>query len=301
MEFSFEQLRCFVTAAECGSFCGAARRLGKAQSAVSMAVALLEADLGVELFDRSGRSIRLTEEGRMLLLDALELLRQAEAMQERADFLAAGQVASLSVLFDGMLPEEAVSRLLAGFGERFPEMELHAGGGSGRSLLDAVSGGLADIAFQVSSEPLPTGLAEHHAGRLVRGLYAGADHPLAGRRTVQRRELARYRQIVIRSRDAASTCGIHSTSVWYVDSAPAAAALAARGAGWCILPCAAARREGKALRRIVCSSMIPAGLPVRMIWRTGRILGPAEHWLESTFANILAELSRNTEPAPKPS
>ncbi|WP_412180512.1 helix-turn-helix domain-containing protein, partial [Variovorax paradoxus] len=77
MEWTVDQLRQFVTTADCGSFSAAARRLGKAQSAVSTAIGLLEADLGVALFDRSRRNAQLSEAGQVLLLEARELLRQA--------------------------------------------------------------------------------------------------------------------------------------------------------------------------------------------------------------------------------
>ncbi len=56
MHWDLDQLRQFVATADGGSISAAARNLGKAQSAVSTAIALLEADLGVMLFDRSGRA-----------------------------------------------------------------------------------------------------------------------------------------------------------------------------------------------------------------------------------------------------
>lgn len=57
-----DQIQAFVMAAELGSFSAAARQMGKVQSAVSTAIANLEIDAGVELFDRSGRAPVLTEE-----------------------------------------------------------------------------------------------------------------------------------------------------------------------------------------------------------------------------------------------
>lgn len=51
MRFSIEQLQAFVASAEQGSFSAAARHLGKAQSVVSAAIANLEADLNLSLFD----------------------------------------------------------------------------------------------------------------------------------------------------------------------------------------------------------------------------------------------------------
>lgn len=67
MRYSPEALTAFVETVSCGSFSAAARRLRKSQSTISTAIAHLEADLGVQLFDRSSRQPVLTEEGKKVL------------------------------------------------------------------------------------------------------------------------------------------------------------------------------------------------------------------------------------------
>jgi len=64
---SLDQLHGFIAAAEEGSFSGAGRRLHRAQSVISQTIANLEGQMGVALFDRSGRYPALTEAGRLLL------------------------------------------------------------------------------------------------------------------------------------------------------------------------------------------------------------------------------------------
>ena len=64
---SLDQLRVLVTLADTGSFSAAGRKLGRAQSAISQAIATLESMQGVELFDRSGHRPQLTEVGRVLV------------------------------------------------------------------------------------------------------------------------------------------------------------------------------------------------------------------------------------------
>ena len=64
---SMDQLRTFIAAAEEGSFSAAGRKLRRAQSVVSQTLANLEQQVGFQLFDRSGRYPRLTEQGRVLL------------------------------------------------------------------------------------------------------------------------------------------------------------------------------------------------------------------------------------------
>jgi DNA-binding transcriptional LysR family regulator len=67
---SLDQIRTFIAAVDEGSFSAAGRRLGRAQSVVSQTLANLEGQLGVQLFERSGRYPVLTGEGRALLTDA---------------------------------------------------------------------------------------------------------------------------------------------------------------------------------------------------------------------------------------
>lgn len=83
--WNLEQLRLFVRVAELRSFSAVAREQRKAQSAVSSAIALLEADLGVGLFDRSsGRQPRLSESGAALLGGGARLAPRRTAGASRA-------------------------------------------------------------------------------------------------------------------------------------------------------------------------------------------------------------------------
>ena len=72
-------LNAFVAVAEQGGFSAAAEQLHLTQPAVSKRIALLEASLGVRLFDRLGRQVLPTEAGRLLLPRALQMLAEAEA------------------------------------------------------------------------------------------------------------------------------------------------------------------------------------------------------------------------------
>ncbi|MGC7974414.1 LysR family transcriptional regulator, partial [Salmonella enterica] len=76
---SLDQLRDFVQVADSGSFLAAARKLSRAQSAVSYAIATLEDQLGVLLFDRSGYRPQLTSPGVALLADARQVLDHVDS------------------------------------------------------------------------------------------------------------------------------------------------------------------------------------------------------------------------------
>src|SRR5579872_3669024 len=108
MNVSMEQLEAFAAAATHGSFSAAGRVLRKAQSAVSTQVANLETDLGVELFDRSGRHPVLTAAGERLLREAQVILdRRAHLIGIAASFEEHVET-RLVVAIDELYPERAL-------------------------------------------------------------------------------------------------------------------------------------------------------------------------------------------------
>src|SRR5438445_6930346 len=98
MRPSLESLSMFAEAAALGSFSAAARKLGKQQSTVSEAIANLEIDLGVTLFDRSTRRPTLTEHGRAMLVHAQQVLEASDRLDRSAQRLAGGLEAQLTLV-----------------------------------------------------------------------------------------------------------------------------------------------------------------------------------------------------------
>ncbi|MDP3309728.1 MAG: LysR family transcriptional regulator, partial [Polaromonas sp.] len=80
MRHSPEALTAFAEAATLGSFSAAARKLGKSQSTISSAIANLEIDLGLSLFDRSSRKPALTEHGRVMLGKVQDILAASDRL-----------------------------------------------------------------------------------------------------------------------------------------------------------------------------------------------------------------------------
>src|SRR5690606_10345865 len=101
---TLDQIRTFVTVADSGSFRSGAARLLRVQSAISHAIANLEAELGLQLFDRSGYRPVLTPEGQALLANARDILLRADAMRARARALGAGVELGLSLVADTLFP-----------------------------------------------------------------------------------------------------------------------------------------------------------------------------------------------------
>ena len=112
------------TVAELGSFRGAADRLGIAPSAVSQAVALLEADLGVRLLARTTRSTRPTDEGARLLErvgGALDEIGAALAETAARPEVPSG---ALRITMPHLAADEVVMRRIPEFVARYPLIEL---------------------------------------------------------------------------------------------------------------------------------------------------------------------------------
>ncbi|MGH6709270.1 MAG: LysR family transcriptional regulator, partial [Bradyrhizobium sp.] len=101
---TLNQLRTFVAVCEEASFSGAARKLRRAQSAVSHAIAALEAVLDVQLFEREAHRPELSAAGRSLLPDARAVIARTEEMKTRARSIAAVGAPQLSVAVDVYFP-----------------------------------------------------------------------------------------------------------------------------------------------------------------------------------------------------
>ena len=105
------QLRTFVSVADAGGVTRAVARLKLSQPAISRQILALEEDLGLALFHRVGRQVRLTADGEDLLRRSRRLLSDAESLRERADTLKQGQTGLLRV---GATPQ-VIETLLANF------------------------------------------------------------------------------------------------------------------------------------------------------------------------------------------
>lgn len=189
------QVRYFVAVAEELHFGRAAERTHVAQPALSKQVRNLERGLGVELFDRSERRVKLTDAGRAFLEKAysvLEGVREAEAAAMRA---ARGEVGRLSVGFTGYTLYGVLPEAVRAFGERFPGVELSVQEGCTRTLTEGLLNGRFDVGLlhppvaeeaedalaleTVASEPLIAALPEEHplAGRAEIPVAGLADDP----------------------------------------------------------------------------------------------------------------------------
>jgi len=118
-------LQTFVDIAEAGSIARAGTRLNVSQPAASRQVLALEAELGVRLFDRIGRRLRLTSEGEDLLRQSRRLLMEADLLKARARAFKGGHTGVLRVGATPMVIENTLSVFLSHYQLRHPGIDVH--------------------------------------------------------------------------------------------------------------------------------------------------------------------------------
>jgi DNA-binding transcriptional LysR family regulator len=117
-------LDCFIQSAMCGSFSAAARRLGVTPAAVSRSVAILERNLGVRLFQRSSRSLTITEDGERFLASIAESVESIQSAIAGVKTHAGKPAGTLKVSVSPTFGLDHVLPMLPAFLERYPDVHV---------------------------------------------------------------------------------------------------------------------------------------------------------------------------------
>ena len=179
----------FLHVAEMHSFSRAARELDYSQSAVSSQIAQLEEELGVPLFDRVGKTVRLTDAGQTFLHYARTLLTTAQqakaALQPAPEARGTLRVATADSLCSALMPG-----VLARFHALCPRVEVSFRSGSTQEMQDMLAANRADLAYtfdQPVTSPAFVRLLDEPEPCCF---LAPAGHPLAGRQGLTLADLA---------------------------------------------------------------------------------------------------------------
>ena len=179
----------FLHIAELHSFSRTARQLGYSQSAVSAQIAQLEAELGVPLFDRVGKTVRLTDAGETFLGYARALLTCAQ--QAQAALQPARQISGRLRI---ALADSVCSAFLPGLLKRYhalcPQVELVLRTASSEEMLQLLSSNQADLVYTLDQPILQPSIV--HAADVPEPVcfIAPTQHPLAGQTSVTLEQLA---------------------------------------------------------------------------------------------------------------
>jgi len=178
MRITLDALETLDAIVRAGTFAGAARALGKAQSAVSYGVRQLEEGLGVPLFDRSGHRALLTEAGQRVLDEGRVVLARARRIETIAARFTEDWEARLEIVVDGILPLEpilgALRQLSADGVPTTIQVKMEFLGG----VQDRFDRDRADVMI-VKDYVRSASLLERRLPEVEVVLVAASDHPLA--------------------------------------------------------------------------------------------------------------------------
>jgi DNA-binding transcriptional LysR family regulator len=268
-----------------GSFTRAATTLHLTQPAVTRQIAALEGELGALLFDRMGRTIRLSAAGEVLLPRAEALLQSAEEARRAVAEVAGGTAGKLTVAASSTLAAYVVPRLLRAFQAAHPGVELALRTGLSAQVRELVRSGAADVGLATTEGELTPHddsgpLAVHRLGRYETALVVPPDHRLARQTQVAPTDLSgepllamepgtNLRAFVDR---LLALSGVEAKITMELDSVEAIKRMVEAGIGVALLPRVAADTEAEA-GRLVALPLSGVPLPDReivLLWRKDR-------------------------------
>lgn len=270
------QVSYFVAVARQGAFSRAVAEVGVAQPALSQQVRGLERELGVALFDRTSRRVRLTAAGTAFLPRAEGLL--ADATRARIEMQAFATLARgrLVIGTQPSLEEMWLPRLLGQFHRRHAGIEIVLREETTAQLQEWLRAGTLDLAVLNQDGNAPSDLTTAPLFTEDLALVVAADHRLAGQRRVALVELRDESWILLKpgavTRDlvleASAVAGFAPRVVCEVAAWPPVRALAAAGLGVAVVPRSVAVAAGTEV------AVVEVGPPalartVALAWRTG--------------------------------
>ena len=192
---TLEQLRIFIAVAEHQHLTRAAAELNLTQSAVSAAIAALEARHGTRLFDRVGRRIELNETGRRFLPEARAILAQVASAEAALADLAGLKTGSLHLIASQTIANYWLPTHMHRFQSRFPGIALRLTIANTERAAASIHDGLADLGFIEGAIDDPV-LSIMPAADDELALVVGNTHGWAGRRTLSADELLESRWVL---------------------------------------------------------------------------------------------------------
>lgn len=291
---SLDHLRVLVAIDDTGSFSAAGRRLNRAQSAISQAVATLEETQQIKLFDRSGYRPVLTNVGQVLVDQARLVLAGAARFEAMAAGTRSGLEAQLTLAIDPLVPSAPLIDSLRALSDAFPTLPVNFSteglGGSLRRLRSDT----ASLAICLLLPTVPDDIVAYPLLKTVMRPVVASNHPLAklGRPATQS-DLESHIQLVLSDpvEPSGADYGLSSARLWrFVDLGRRFDFLYA-GFGWCRMPdhlVTEALTDGRLVALDIQADTTPRdGLTIYAAHRRDKVLGPAGRWVLDALRDSL--------------
>ncbi|WP_376873664.1 LysR family transcriptional regulator [Albirhodobacter sp. R86504] len=149
-------LKTFVAVAQLKGFSAAARALNTVQPAISRQIADLESELGVALFWRSTRDVRITAAGETLLREAIDILALEARARDLVRRVGHGQSGRLRIGFISSAAQAFLPRLIRSFRAQFPDVAVSLSEMTAQEQIEALNAGQLDVSL---SRPITRPLA----------------------------------------------------------------------------------------------------------------------------------------------
>ncbi len=289
---TLDQLSVFLAIVETGSFSGAAKRLARAQSAISYAIANLERLLELELFDRNGRKPVLTEAGRALLDDVRAVDARVDRLLARARQMREGVEPRLAVAVDSFFPMPVLLDTLAAFRREFPTLPVHLRTESLGAVAQLVAEGVVHFGISEPLPEFPPGLERAPLWPIQLVTVCASNHPLARMSgPLSLAEVRGHTQLVLTDRSpltAGLDMSVAGDNNWRLADLHAKQACLLAGFGWGNMPAHLVEGELEAgrLARIHVSEWGSDNFSLELVTlhRVAAPPGPAGRWLIHALA-----------------
>jgi DNA-binding transcriptional LysR family regulator len=281
---SIDQLLVLLTVAEAGGFSAAAKRLGRATSAISYAIDTLEAQLGLSLFDRgTTRKPKLTQQGEAVVSEAKAVAHSIETLRARVRGFLDELEPEVSLVVDSMLPNDRLATLLREFHAQFPTVPVRllvqTLGGVERVIRD----GQARIGVGSQLHMDMTGFRRINIKGVQVIPVAAPSHPLNRASKSAPPQARDFVQLVLSEQPAAKSrdFAVVSLNTWRIGDQAARHKLLLAGIGWSGMPEPIVRADIEAGRlvRLNLPDWRGGEYTLDAIHKTDTPPGPAGRWL----------------------
>ena len=270
------QVRCFVAAATELNFRRAAALLNMTQPPLSRQIHLLEDSLGVMLFERVGRTVKLTTEGRVFLADATRLLSLAEQAESTVRRASKGKTGRVRIGFTGAAGYELIPELLVEGSRVLPDIDVVLLELISVAQIEAFSANAIDLGFLrplpsrqklefllVNEEPLIVALPKGHA--LCR--YEQIELRQLNHQPFIMHSPTHGKYFYDRIMSMTTAAGVSLNVAQYIDQTPTILSLVRAGLGLGILPASSQRFHYDNVEfRLIANNLIQAEMS--MVWRS---------------------------------